>query len=145
MGERASNEVTVEAPPETVLDVILDLESYPDWAEGVEEVEVLERDADGRPAKARFVVDARVFEARYTLAYRYGDDRVSWELVEGDRITQLDGEYVLSAQGDDATRLKYTLEVALNMPLPGFLKKRGAKTILETGLNGVKRQAELRA
>ena len=144
MGERASNEITVAASPDVIMDVITDIESYPQWADGVKKVEVVDRDADGRPASAKFVVDAKVFDAHYTLAYTYGDDRVSWRLVEGDKITQLDGEYVLTPEGDETT-LRYSIEVALNIPLPGFLRKRGAKQILDTGLNGVKRRAEARA
>ena len=34
------------------------------------------------------------------------------------------------------------LEVDVDLPLPGFLKKRAAKTILEQGLTGLKRRAE---
>lgn len=142
MGQRVSDSVTISASQETVFEQITDVESYPAWAEGVEEAEVLETDDAGRPARARFKVDAKVVEVAYTLEYDYdGMDRVSWNLIEGDTISQLDGEYVLDGQGD-ATHVTYTLEADVDIPLPGFMKKRAAKQILDTGLKGLKQRSE---
>lgn len=141
MGERVSDDIRIDAPTDTVWAVIDDLEAYTDWAEGVEKVEVLERDEDGRPTKATFDVDAKVLQVKYTLAYTYGDDNVTWALVEGEQISQLDGEYVVTANGD-ASNVRYTLEADFDIPLPGFLKKRGAKRILDTSLTGLKKRAE---
>lgn len=144
MGEKVSDSTTVKAPVDVVMDVINDLEAYPSWAEGVEKVEILERDAEGRPAKASFEIDAKVLQVSYTLAYTYGDNEVSWVLVEGDQLRQLDGSYVAVPQGD-STHLTYSLEADIDLPLPGFMKKRGAKQILDTGLSGVRKRAESKA
>ncbi|MBW3663002.1 MAG: SRPBCC family protein [Actinobacteria bacterium] len=141
MGERVSDDIAVAAPPEQVWNVIDDLEAYTQWAEGVEDVDVQERDDDGRPTRARFKVDAKVLQVSYTLTYTYGDDNVTWELVEGEQINQLDGEYEVTPDGD-GSHVRYTLEVDFDIPLPGFLKKRGAKRILDTGLKGLKKRAE---
>lgn len=141
MGERVSDETVVTAPAETVWAVITDLASYPDWADGVEEVEVLESDDEGRPVSARFVVDARIMTVRYTLAYEYGDNSMTWSLTEADQLSQLDGEYRITPDGE-RSRVRYMLEVDVGMPVPGFVKRRAAKEILETGLMGLKRRAE---
>lgn len=141
MGERVSDETVVTAPAETVWAVITDLASYPDWADGVEEVEVLESDDEGRPVSARFVVDARIMTVRYTLAYEYGDNSMTWSLTEADQLSQLDGEYRITPDGE-GSRVRYMLEVDVGMPVPGFVKRRAAKEILETGLMGLKRRAE---
>ncbi|MFP5308506.1 MAG: SRPBCC family protein [Actinomycetes bacterium] len=142
MGQKVSDSVTIAASPETVLAVITDIEAYPSWAEGMQSAEVLETDAEGRPARARFAVDAKVVEVAYTLSYAYqGTEEVSWTLVEGETITQLDGAYVLEDQGD-VTKVTYTLEADVDIPLPGFMKKRAAKQILDTGLSGLKKRAE---
>lgn len=145
MGERVSDDITIQAPEDVVWDVINDLEAYPSWAEGMESATVLERDASGRPTKARFEVDAKVLQVKYTLSYAYGDDDVTWSLVEGEQITQLDGEYVVQSRDDNSTYVRYTLEADFDIPVPGFLKKRGAKRILDTGLKGLKKRAESRA
>ncbi|MFA9445243.1 SRPBCC family protein [Egicoccus sp. AB-alg6-2] len=144
MGERVSDEANVAAPIDTVWNTITDLAAYPEWAEGVLEAEVLTTDGDGYPETARFRVDARVAEVAYTLRYTYDDYDVRWTLIEGETISQLDGAYEL-AQTDGGTRVRYLLEADVDLPLPGFLKKRAAKQILDQGLRGLKSRAEAQA
>ncbi len=144
MGEKVSDHTTIAAPIDTVWNVITDIGSYTEWTEGVEEATLLETDDDGYPHQARFRVDARVSEITYTIEYRYDDYDISWHLVEGDTISQLDGTYALAEDGD-GTAVTYSLEVDVDLPLPGFLKKRAAKTILEQGLSGLKARAESQA
>lgn len=141
MGQRVSDSISISADPATVFGVITDLEAYPDWAEGMLEAEVLATDDDGLPERARFRVDARVAEVRYVLAYTYDGHDVSWTLVEGETVSQLDGAYELREDGD-ATHVRYTLEADVDMPVPGFLKKRATRTILDQGLRGLKERAE---
>lgn len=143
MGQRVSDTVTIQASADTVLAVITDLEVYPEWADGVKQVVVKDRDDAGRPATAAFDIDAKVAEVAYTIEYTYTDDTVAWTLVEGDVISQLDGSYVLTESGD-TTEVLYTLEVDISIPMPGFMKKRAAKQILDTGLKGLKGRAESR-
>lgn len=142
MGQRVSDTTTVDADIQAVFDVIIDLETYPDWAEGVLETEILSRDGADLPAQARFRVDARVSEVTYTLEYAYDGHDISWTLVEGEMLNQLDGAYTLTEKGPDRTEVRYSLEADVDMPIPGFLKKRAAKTILEQGLSGLKDRAE---
>ncbi len=144
MGERVSDTTSIAATEETILEVICDLDVYPEWAEGMIEAETLTRDGEGRPETARFRVDAKVAEVTYTLRYAYGPGTVSWSLVEGETISQLDGSYQLSQDGA-GTQVRYDLEADVDLPLPGFLKKRAAKQILDQGLRGLKRRAESRS
>lgn len=141
MGQRVTDTTSIDADAETVLGVITDLEAYPEWAEGMLEAEVLSRDDQGRPEKARFKVDARVAEIGYVLGYRYDGHDVSWSLVEGETVSQLDGSYELEER-DGTTSVRYTLEADVDMPVPGFLKKRATRTILDQGLRGLKQRAE---
>ena len=141
MAERASQETVVAAPAERIMDIITDFEAYPDWAEAVRDIEIRATDEDGRPERVWFHLDAKVMEIEYVLEYEYADDALRWHLVEGDQFRKLDGEYLLIPDGDH-TRVRYTLEADLAMSLPGFLKKRAAKQILETGLGELKRRAE---
>ncbi|MBW3658898.1 MAG: SRPBCC family protein [Actinobacteria bacterium] len=143
MGQKVSDSTRIAADPDTILAVITDHAAYPEWAEGMQHAEVLDTDAEGRPTRTRFQVDAKVVEATYTLAYAYADDRVTWHLVEGDMVNQLDGAYILAPSGSE-TDVTYELEVDVDIPLPGFMKKRAAKQILDTGLRGLKQRAESR-
>jgi ribosome-associated toxin RatA of RatAB toxin-antitoxin module len=143
MGQKVSDTARIDAPPETILAVITDMEAYPEWAEGVRTAEVLDTDDEGRPLRTRYEVDAKVVEVRYTLAYTYGEGRVEWTMVEGETLNQLDGSYVLAPSGS-ATDVTYTIEADVDIPLPGFMKKRAAKQILDQGLRGLKQRAESR-
>ncbi len=144
MGERVSDRITIEASPDTVWGTITDLETYPEWADGVRSIEVLAANDDGSPKQARFTIDARVSEVTYVIEYAYEDYDITWTLIEGDTISQLDGAYRLFATEDGGTEVEYDLEVDVDLPLPGFMKKRAARTILEQGLAGLKARAESR-
>ncbi len=143
MGERVSDDVTIRATADEVMEVVLDLEAYPEWAEGMKQVQVTERDDQGRPVLARFVVDARVAEVDYVLRYDHSGDDLTWVLEQGEVLRQLDGRYHL-VEHDGVTDVAYSLEVDITLPVPGFLKKRAAKTILDTSLRGLKDRVEAR-
>ena len=142
MGERVSDSVVIRATPDEILEVVLDLEDYPRWAEGMKDVQVTERDEQGRPVLARFVVDARVAEIDYVLRYDHGGPHLTWRLERGDVVRQLDGEYRVHERGDGTCEVVYSLEVDVTLPVPGFLKKRAARVILDTSLRGLKGQVE---
>ncbi|MBW3562043.1 MAG: SRPBCC family protein [Actinobacteria bacterium] len=142
MAERASEERLIDAPADRIMEVIVDYESYPDWADNIREVEVRQTDDEGRGTVVWYRVDARVMEITYSLAYEYPNEhRLTWTLHEADQLNALDGEYLLEPV-DDGTRVQYTLEVDLAIPVPGFLKKRAAKQIMETSLGELKNRVE---
>lgn len=141
MGERVADETTIAAPIDTVWDVIADVAAYPEWTEGIEEATVLSVTDDGYPHQARFKVDAKVTEVTYTIEYSYDDYDVHWHLVEAELLSQLDGSYLLREQ-DGGTHVRYQLEVDLALPLPVFMRKRAARTILEQGLRSLRTRAE---
>ena len=71
MPDQASERTTIDAPPEQVLDVALDIEKYPEWARDVKEAVVAERDDQGRPLRVAFRAAAMGHSARYVLRYEY--------------------------------------------------------------------------
>lgn len=141
MGQRVNDRVTIAASADEIMEVIVDLESYPEWADGVKRVDVHERDDDGRPIEATFEVDAQVQRVSYRLRYTHEPNRLSWYLVDSNVLTQLDGVYSLEEDGG-VTEVDYVIEADISIPLPGFIKKRAAKVILHTGLRGLKRRVE---
>jgi hypothetical protein len=143
MGEKVSDDIAIAASVDTVWDVITDLDAYPDWADGVLETEIETTTGDGYPHRGRFRIDARVAEFSYVLEYTYDNYDISWTLVEGDTISQLDGTYELWEE-NGGTGVRYSLEVDIDMPIPHFLKKRAARHILEQGLRGLKQRSESR-
>lgn len=134
--------MTVSASPDEVMDVIVDLASYPEWADGVKRVDVHETDDEGRPVEATFEVDAQVQRVTYRLRYTHEVNRLSWRLIDSNVLTQLDGIYDLQDRGGGTTEVEYIIEADISIPMPGFIKKRAAKVILNTGLRGLKRRVE---
>lgn len=141
MGQRVDDTTIIAADRDTVWTVITDLDTYPEWASGVIETEITVANDDGSPHRGRFRIDAKVAEIGYLIEYSYDDYDIRWTLIEGDTISQLDGLYELSENGD-GTHVRYSLEVDLDIPVPGFLKKQAARHILEQGLSSLKQRSE---
>ena len=47
MADSTRSSIVVDAPPAEVLDIIADLEAYPEWAKEITSVEILAEDGDG--------------------------------------------------------------------------------------------------
>ena len=58
MAEKTSQTIYIDADPSTVMGVIADIDSYPEWISEYREAEVQETDANGYPKVARVVLDA---------------------------------------------------------------------------------------
>ena len=125
--------------------VIADFAAYPQWASAVRATEVLGEQAAGRASKVRFTLDAGVVKDTYVLGYDWdGDAGVHWHLAEpGSVISAMDGGYLLADQGG-GTEATYELTVDLRIPMPGLLKRRAEKTIIDTALKGLKNRVESR-
>jgi len=143
MANATTSSIDIAAPAEQVMTVIADFEAYPEWAEQVKSVEVLEPGDGGRPARVRFTMDAGPIKDSYTLDYSWSpDDRaVSWTLVKGQMQKAQDGSYALTEAGGTTT-VTYSLAVDLNIPMIGMLRRKAEKVIIDTALKGLKRRVE---
>ena len=143
MAARTSSSITIDAAPADVMAVIADFGAYPQWASAVRAAEPLGQDASGRASQVRFTLDAGLIKDTYVLGYDWdGDAGVRWQLAEaGSVISGMSGGYALAerAGGTEAT---YDLTVDLRIPMPGLLKRRAEKTIIDTALKGLKNRAE---
>ena len=141
MADQASSSITINAAPAEVMAVIADFERYPEWAGFIKTAEVLSTGADGRADKARFVVDAGVMKADYTLRYTYtGDEQVAWELEAGS-LKENHGSYVLRPEGD-ATHVTYSLTIDAGIPMLGMFKRKAEKVVMDTALKELKKRVE---
>ena len=134
------------APPGVVFEVACDLEMYPEWATGVVEVEVLERDDEGRPARAAFLVDGFIKRISYELEYEYDPPHtISWKAVPGEDIKDMEGSYDFHPTDGGGTAIAYALRVAPNFSVPGFLRRQAEKQIVQAALRGLRLRAEEQA
>ena len=123
--------------------VIADFGAYPRWASAVRSAEVVERNAEGQASRVRFRLDAGMVKDTYVLGYDWdGESGVRWQLAEpGSVISAMSGGYLLADSGG-ATKVTYDLTVDVRIPMPGLLKRRAEKMIIDTALKGLKNRAE---
>ena len=134
-----SREVVIEATPDDIMEVLFDLESLTEWSSAHQEVEILERDDEGRPKRSRQVVKIVGVSDEQVLDYSVHDDGVSWTLVSSKQQRAQDGRYTLTPDGDK-TKVRFELTVDPTVPLPGFLVKKGAKGLMETATDGLRKR-----
>jgi hypothetical protein len=133
-----SREVVIEATPDEIMDVLFDIESLTEWSSAHKEVEVLERDDQNHPTRSRQVVKLVGVSDEQELAYTVYDDGVGWTLVSSKQQRAQEGRYTLTPDGD-STKVHFELTVDLVVPVPGFLVKKGAKSLMDTATEGLAR------
>ena len=134
-----SREVVIEATPDEIMDVLFDIESLTEWSSFHKKVEILERDEEGHPTKSRQTVKIVGVSDEQVLDYSVHDDGVGWTLESSKQQRAQEGRYTLTPDGD-STRVRFDLTVDLSAPVPGFLVKRGAKGLMDTATDGLRKR-----
>ncbi|MDJ0393059.1 SRPBCC family protein [Rhodococcus sp. G-MC3] len=144
MAEKTQRSITVEAPPEQVMDVIADFGAYPSWVSAAKSVDVLATGASGRADRVKFVLDAGMVKDTYELTYQWAEDgmAVSWKLVSGEMQKSQAGSYTLKDTAEGNTEVTYELTVDLNIPMIGLFKRKAEKVITDTALKELKKRVE---
>ncbi|HUR13119.1 MAG TPA: SRPBCC family protein [Mycobacteriales bacterium] len=141
MADQASSSITIAADPEAVLDVIRDVEAYPDWTGGIAKAVVLEPGAKG-PKKVAFSMSQSGLSDEYTLLYDWQDDGVEWSLAEPSKLQKSQkGSYRLSGSGD-STQVTYLLTMDIKVPMIGLMKRKAEKMIIDSALKELKKRVE---
>lgn len=108
LGGEAS--IELDAPIADVWPVVEDVARSAEWQEGLEEVNVLDRDGAGRVVRAETVSDAKVRQVRSTVTFTYDEPRqVAWRQEKGD-LKSVDGSWTLEDLGGGRTRAVYRME-----------------------------------
>jgi hypothetical protein len=123
--------------------VVTDFEHYVDWVSDLKKIDVLERDAEGRPLEVEFRAAAFGRSTTYALHYDYSraPEVLTWYQTSGDLTESLNGQYRFE-RVPEGTRLTYDLEVELLVPIPAFVRSRAASRIQTQALRELKSQAE---
>jgi len=145
MADSSSQSIVIDAAPEQVAAVICDFPSYPEWAQAMKRVEVLEEYEDGYASQVRFTLDAGVLADEYTLQYEYAEDisRIEWHLVAPTAVQRVQtGSYDIDGNDDGTSTVTYTLEVDLAVGMFGMFRKKAEKMIMDAALKQLKRRVE---
>ena len=141
--DTATQTIEVDAPFDEVLATIRDVESQVEWIPEILEAELLEvYEDDDLPATARFKAAATVGTDEYTLSYEHSDDGMSWTMVKGRLQTGQEGCYTLVEVGPEKTSVTYELTIHHNLPLPGFIRGRVIRGLVDSTLTGLKKRME---
>ncbi|WP_007516309.1 MULTISPECIES: SRPBCC family protein [Pseudofrankia] len=143
MADHARASIVINAKPATVMATIADIANYPTWVGQMEQTEVLEVGPEGRPSRARFRVNAGIAKDEFVTDYSwFGDEKVTWTLVEGQAMSAQDGSYTLRDLGESRTEVTYDLTVELKIKIPGLLRRKVQGGIVDAALKDLKRHVE---
>ena len=131
MAVRASREVVVDASPEAILDVLADIDAVPSWSSLHKSAEVLDRHPDGKPHHVKATLKIMGITDKEVLEYHWGDRWVVWDSSETAAQRGQHGEYNLTPEGEEKTRVRFDIIMDLAAPVPAFLIKRAKKMVLD--------------
>ncbi|WP_123023532.1 SRPBCC family protein [Mycolicibacterium stellerae] len=138
MAVRASREVVVAAPPEAILDVLADIEAVPTWSALHKSAEILDRHPDGRPHHVKATLKIMGITDKEILEYHWGDRWMVWDSSQTFQQRGLHGEYNLTPEGEDTTRVRFDIILELGAPVPHFLVKRAKKMVLDVATEALR-------
>ena len=142
--DRTRESIVIDAPADRIMAAISAFDRYPEWVSAAREVTVLESTGDGRPKRVKFVLEEGFLRDTYELEYTWepGGRSVEWDLAASTLQRTQHGRYDLTPAADGTTTVTYTLEVTLQIPMLGMLRRKAEKAITDTALKELKRHVE---
>ena len=139
MAIRASRELVIDAPPETIIDTLADVAALPLWSPAHSEVALIDTYVDGRPHHVAVTVQLMGIVDREVLEYQWGRDWVIWDAK---RTRAQHGQHVEFRLSPEAgkTRVRFDITLEPNSLLPDFLLKRPRETVLASVVDGLPAQ-----
>jgi ribosome-associated toxin RatA of RatAB toxin-antitoxin module len=140
--KKGRQEALINASPQVCFDAITDYETFPDWQDAVESVEVVSRWPDGLGREVAFRVDAKVKKIGYRLEYSYDPPhRVTWEYLGGD-VKDIDGSFEFEDRGDGQTLAVYSVALDAGVWLPGPVARVLNGQVMKRSVEDLKRRVE---
>src|SRR4051794_29481888 len=136
----------IRAPIERCYELAADVDHIAEWQGGVQHVEVLERDGEGRVLVAKIGNDAKVRTITTTVRFDYDPPHgLHWAQTTGD-LKALDGRWSFESAGDGTTRATYELlgdpGRVLGMLVRGPVVDRMRDLLVRSRPGELKRRAE---
>ncbi|HEY7618373.1 MAG TPA: SRPBCC family protein [Solirubrobacteraceae bacterium] len=143
---RGERTVEIQAPLVRCYAIAADIDRAASWQAALQDVDVLQRDGEGRASSVDAEFDARVRTIRARLRFSYREhERIDWKQDHGD-VKALIGWWRFEELGDKLIRATYGLEVdpgmMLGMLLRGGMEDRVREFLLGGAAEGLKERAE---
>jgi uncharacterized protein YndB with AHSA1/START domain len=137
---QASSEIVIDAPPEAIMEALADMDTVPSWSAVHKRVEVIDTHPDGRPWHVKVTIRVMGIIDTQLLEYHWGSDWMVWDAQKTIHQHGQHGEYNLTRELDDTTRVRFGITVEPSAPLPEFLINRARKKILHAALEGLRKR-----
>ena len=107
-----SSSADIDAPIDRCWAMVEDVAGAPRWQNGLERVDVIARDEQGRALICDTVNDAKFTKVRCRVRVGYEPPRrVSFTRVDSDDVDAMEASWELEALGPERTRATYSLAV----------------------------------
>lgn len=138
--------VEIDAPIERCFAIAADIDGAPRWQGAMREVDVHERDAEGRATDVTTIADAKVKEIRTRLRFSYEPvEAMSWKQEQGD-LKWMHGSWAFEDLGSGRTRATYAMQGEpgrmLGMLIRGPVESTLRHLLVRVPAEGLKREAE---
>ena len=106
-----SSTAEIDAPIDRVWALVEDVEAAPTWQGGLNGMEALERDGEGRATLCEAAADIKVRTVKSKVRFTYaGPTLLSWSQEKGE-LKSVDGSWELEDLGGERPRATYAIEV----------------------------------
>jgi ribosome-associated toxin RatA of RatAB toxin-antitoxin module len=137
-----SKTVEIAADAASIMGIVADFESYPQWNEGIKAVWVLARYDDGRPSQLRLDTVVQGIDGTYIQAVYYpSDNQIQTVMQQGDLFAKQEQLFSAVASGP-TTLLTVDLDVETAMPMPAPMVKMFVGNALDHLAENLKQRAE---
>ncbi len=121
-------------------DVLIDYESYPDFVDGVSEIEVLTKSETA--AKVKYSLNL-IKKFTYTLSMtQQKPNKLSWKLESGDFFKTNSGSWELKDLGNGKTEVTYSLDVDFKILAPKMIVNKLVATNLPMMMKAYQKRAK---
>lgn len=132
------------ADPAACVAVLEDFERYPEWQELLDEVEVIERDSEGRGTMVEAVTRLAVKTFRYRLVYERGAGRMRARRIGGD-FKHIELEWQIEAGPDGGSTVSYAFRGEAGWALDRLLapvREAARREMIDDVVAGLKTRSE---
>jgi len=137
-----SKTLEVAASAESIMAIVADFESYPQWNEEIKGCWVLARYDDGRPSQLRLDASLQGFVGTYIQAVYYpGTNQIQTVMQQGDLFSKQEQLFSVVELGPTSL-LTVDLDVEVTMPVPAVMVKKVVNDALEYLADKLKARAE---
>lgn len=132
-------EVVIDASPETIMNVLADLEALPSWSAVHKRVEVIDTYPDGNPHHVNMTVEVFGLIDEQVLECHWGRDWMVWDAISSTREAAHHVEWTLEREVDQ-TKVRFDMTLEPLLPIPAFIINRRSRNIVATALEALRRR-----